>query len=140
MPFALTFAGLMLVITGFQDTYKQFGTLVRGDFTGSGGNNFIWWLIAVMMVGSLGYIKGLEIFSRAFLGLILFTLVIAIYKKNPGVFSSIGSGIASGSTQPTDAIGTPVTGSGGSSTSNSGGGGNILSDIGGAASIAEAIF
>lgn len=141
MPFALTFTGLMLIITGFQDTYKQFGTLVRGDFTGSGGNNFIWWMLSVAVIGGLGYIKSLETFSRAFMGLILLVLVIAMYKQNPGVFASISSGVAAGSTAPVNPIGAPLPGGSGASGSAAagGGGGFDLSNIGQDASIAASV-
>lgn len=118
MPFALTLVGLLLVITGFQDTYKQFGTLVRGDFSGSGGGNFLFWGASVAVVGGLGYIKSLESFSRVFMGLILFILIIAIYKKNPNVFSNISAGISQGGTAPVNPIGTPIAGSSNTGTNN----------------------
>ena len=129
MPFALTAVGLILIITGFQNTYKQFGATVAGDF--SGPNNFLYWMVAVMIVGALGYIKGLETFSRTFMTLIVISLVIAMYKKNPNVFSDIQSGISTGSSTPIDPIGAPLAGSSGGGSGGSGGGfslSNITSD------------
>lgn len=134
MPFALTFVGLLLIVTGFQNTYKQFGALVQGDFTGSG--NFIYWLASIGIIGGLGYIKGLESFSRAFMFLILLVLFIGAYKKNSNIFGEVQGDIASGSTS-TSPIGAPLGGGGGSSSSGSGG--FNLSNIGQDASIVSSV-
>lgn len=127
MPFALTFIGLLLIITGFQNTYKQFGAMVQGDFTGE--NNFLYWMAAIAVIGGLGYIKGLEGFSRAFMFLILIALVAATYKKNPQIFANIKSGIDTGTTTKVDPIGASLTGGGGSGGSSSTGSGFNLSNI-----------
>ena len=142
MPFALVFTGLMLVITGFQDTYKQFGTLVQGDFTGSGSNNFFFWMLSVIIVGSIGYIKSLEGLSRAFLGLIAFMLVVKIFKQNPQVFSQISSGISTGSTEAVNQPGTPIAtnNTSGSISNGVSSGSNLLKDAGTVATIASAFF
>jgi len=116
MPFALTFLGLMLIITGFQDTYKQAGSLVRSDF--SGPNNFLFWLVAILIVGSLGYIKGLETFSKTFMALLLIGIVVTQYKNNNNIFNVVAN-LLSGSTGAVDAIGTPLQGGGSSSYSTS---------------------
>lgn len=141
MPFALTAVGLLLVITGFQNTYRQFGKMVQGDF--SGANSFIYWMAAVAVVGGLGYIKGLESFSRAFMVLILTALVIAMYKQNPNVFSNITTGLSSGSTESVNPIGAPLAGSSGGGGSSDSSGSGLLSDIGGLSSdfdIASSVF
>lgn len=127
MPFALVFTGLILIITGFQNTYKQFGAQVAGDFTGP--NNFLYWIVAIGLVGSLGYAKGLETFSRAFMILVLFIMVIVSYKRNPGIFSDIGNAIASGSATPDTTIGAPLAGGGGGSGSGGGGSDGLGSDL-----------
>lgn len=135
MPFALTFVGLILIITGFQNTYREFGKTVQGDFSGEG--NFIYWMAAIAVIGGLGYIKGLESFSRAFMFLVLIALVIATYKKNPNIFADLKSGIDTGSTTDVNPIGAPLQGaSGGGGGGASGGGG---SDLAGAAQAATLI-
>lgn len=140
MPFALTGIGLILIITGFQNTYKEFGSEVQGDFTGQ--NNFLYWLISILIVGSIGYVKGLETFSRAFMALIIIALIL---DKKSGTaqgitfFTNLASGLSSGSTSAVNPIGDNVQGgasstpsNGNSSTSDSGAG-NLLSDFNAAA-------
>ncbi len=80
MPFALVVIGLILIVTGARDTYKEFGTLVAGEFTGE--KNFTYWVVAIGAIGMLGYSETLRPFSRAFLALILIAMVIA----NRGLF------------------------------------------------------
>lgn len=126
MPFALTLIGLILVITGFQNTYKQFGTQLQNDF--SGDNNFIYWVASIGIVGGIGYIKSFETFSRAFMALILLALILNLYKKNPNFFSDLETQLKTGSTSAVNPVGAPLP------TSGSGGGGGSgdgfgLSDI-----------
>lgn len=120
MPFALTFTGLILIITGFQNTYKEFGSKVQGDFSGPG--NFLYWMIALLIVGSLGYVKDLQTFSRYFMALIIIGIILAEKTGTAqGItfFSNLVSGIGTGSTEKTNPIGAGL--SGGSSAGGSGG-------------------
>lgn len=127
MPFALTFVGMLLIITGFQNTYQQFGQQVQSDFTGQ--NNFLYWFAAIIIVGALGYIKSLETFSRAFLTLIILALIVQAYKQNPNVFSDIGSGISSGSSTQVNPIGAPLPGAAASGGGTASGGNGIGSGL-----------
>jgi hypothetical protein len=137
MPFALTLIGLLLIITGFQNTYKAFGAQVVGDFSGNG--NFFYWILSLGAIGSLGYIKGFEGFSRAFMALVIIVMVIGLYKKNPNIFKDLQTGVNTGSNTPVNPIGAPLAassgGSGGGSGGNSGGG----LDIGSVASTALSV-
>ena len=138
MPFALLFVGMLLIITGFQDTYKQLGTQVQKDFTGN--NNFIYWIIAIGIVGAIGYVKEFQTMSRAFIGLIIVAMFLSQKSGTAqGIqfFQNFTSGIQSGSNAPVDAIGTPLPATGGSSGSTSGGGSGILGDVGSIASFAS---
>lgn len=119
MPFALLTIGMLLIITGFQDTYKQFGTQLEKDF--SGPNSFIYFLVAIGAVGAIGYVKELESFSRAMLALIIVALFLGAVNKG-GFLNNLTGGLQSGSNSPVDPIGTPLQGgNGGSSSSGSGG-------------------
>ena len=117
MPFALVTIGLLLVVTGFQNTYKQFGSQVAGDFTGQ--NNFAYWLVALGVIGGLGYIKPLEGFSRAFMFLIIMVLFLT---KGQGFFAKIGPQLASGTAKGDNTIGVPLAGASGSGGGSSGSG------------------
>lgn len=132
MPFALTIIGMLFIITGFQDTYKEFFTEVEGDFTGA--DSFIYWFISIGLVGSLGYIPELKNFSRASMALILVAMVLA---DKGGVFAKFNQQIQAGDTTPVNAPGDslPATGSSGSgsgsSSTNASGSGSISGALGG---------
>lgn len=136
MPFALVTIGLLLVITGFQNTYAQLGSQVGKDFTGPG--NFTYWVIALGVVGALGYNDTLKPFSRAFMALI----IVVIFLSNKGFFAQLNPAISEGtSTKPLPAGGTLASGGG---TANSGGSSGIggfvdtvKKDVGIAATIAS---
>lgn len=127
MPFVLLIMGLILIVTGFQNTYKQFGKLVAGDFTGP--NNFIYWFLAIAVVGAIGYVKPLEPFSRGFMVLIVLSIVLT--KNHPNIVASFQKALGTESNAVDNTIGAPVAGgsSGGGSGSGSGFGGLDLSSL-----------
>lgn len=82
MPFAFAFIGLVFIIAGFRGTTTELMKLLQGDLFGQ--NNFIYWLIAIGILGALGYIDTLRPLSRAFLVLLLLVLVLDEGKKESG--------------------------------------------------------
>lgn len=100
MPFALVTIGLLMIVTGIQNTYAQFGAQVQADMIGGNGQRgFLVWAIALAAVGFLGYIGPLRKFSHAFMALIL----IAIFLANKGFFAQLQAALASGPVAPTAA-------------------------------------
>lgn len=99
MPFALGIAGIVLIITGVRGTVTgtnpSLTTLLESEFTGSG--NYIYWLIAILVLGSIGYVKKLQGISTAFMSLVCVVLFIGIWKKNNSVFSQAISGLTNSS-------------------------------------------
>lgn len=95
MPFALAIIGIVLIITGIRGTVTgtnpSLTSLVKSDFTGQG--NYIYWLVAILLLGSLGYIESLKTLSRAFMTLVVIVLFIGVWKKNPMFFTNAVSGI-----------------------------------------------
>lgn len=91
MPFALLIIGIWLLIAGVRDTagpvtkQNTLFYLVRGDFTGP--DNFVYWFIAILLIGSIGYISKLKPLSTAFLWLVI---VVLFLKK--GSSSGVGGG------------------------------------------------
>ncbi|MEB2519810.1 hypothetical protein SOP85_31015, partial [Pseudomonas sp. YuFO20] len=85
MPFALVIIGLLMIITGINNTYSQFGSQLQQDFTGS--KSFVVWILALGSVGALGYIKDLRQFSHYFMALILISMILS----NKGVFQNFQS-------------------------------------------------
>lgn len=136
MPFALLTIGLLLIVVGFQNTYKAFGTQLVSDF--SGQNSFLLFMLAIMAVGAIGYVKTLETFSRTLLGLIVIALFIGAVNKG-GFFSNFQSGLATGLTSPTNPIGGALPAGGGGVSSGGGGsggsGGGGLGDLSSAAGL-----
>lgn len=94
MPFALVAIGLLLIITSAQDTYVQMGKQISKDFTGQG--SFVWWALALLMAGIIGYVEKLRPLSAAFMGLILVVLLL----KNKDFFTQLTSAFQKGPTKP----------------------------------------
>lgn len=82
MPFALIFAGAIMLISAVRGTEKQLGTLVKQDFSGPG--NFLYWFLGIVAAGSIGYIKQFETSSRY---LILFMLIAFLISNRRGIAS-----------------------------------------------------
>jgi hypothetical protein len=80
MPFVLLIAGAVLVTAAIKNTQDSLFELVRGDFTGP--NNFIFWFIAILAIGAIGYIPKAKPISTAFLTLVVIVLVLS--RGNPG--------------------------------------------------------
>lgn len=110
MPFALLIIGIVLLIAAVRNTYGAtnavtggpgLGALLQNDFTGS--NNFVYWVVAILIIGALGYIPKLKPLSVALLTLVIIVLLIS--KGNP---SNTGGGFFQ---QLTTALGTTTQGS-----------------------------
>lgn len=84
MPFVLIFVGLLLTVAGVRNKQKDLYNLILGDFTGP--NNFFYWAVAVIAIGSLGYIEQLKQFATAFLCLLLAVLLL---QKDAGFFTKL---------------------------------------------------
>jgi len=81
MAFVLIIAGAVLLTASVRGTHRQLFQLVRGDFTGK--NNFIYWVVSILIVGAIGYIPKLKPASDGFLVLIIAVLFL---KKDSGFF------------------------------------------------------
>ena len=94
MPFAFIAVGLLLVAAGVRDQSSNLLTLLKGDMTGD--NNFAYWIISILIIGSLGYVGPLRPFSRACLVLVI--LVLFLKTGNPngtggGFFDEFSSAV-----------------------------------------------
>lgn len=74
MPFAFLIVGTVLVISGVKGTSQQLLTLVKGDLQGQ--NSYLYWIVAILIIGSVGYIPSFKKLSVAFLTLVLVVLVL----------------------------------------------------------------
>jgi hypothetical protein len=109
MPFALAIIGIIILVSAIRGTSGALFSTLKSDFTGSG--NFLYWVIAILVVGSIGYIKKLQPISSAFLALLLVVLFIS----NKGFFAQFQSGISGAAATGCTTASTPNTtyGSGG---------------------------
>ena len=90
MSFVLLIIGAVLLMSAIRGTNDQLFGLLKNDFTGP--NNFIYWLLSIVVVGSLGYVPKLKPLSTAFLALIIIALIFS--KKNAAFFSLFTSQLA----------------------------------------------
>jgi hypothetical protein len=69
MPFVFAISGILLIIAGVRGKTSDLMTLVKSDFTGQ--PNYFEWMIALFLVGAIGYIKELSTISKMFMFLVL---------------------------------------------------------------------
>lgn len=72
MAFALLIIGITFLVAGVRGTHTQLTTLLIGDFTGP--NNYLYWILAIMVVGSIGYVDRLKPLANGLLVLIILAL------------------------------------------------------------------
>lgn len=87
MPYALILIAVLLIVVGIRDKVGELGALLKADFTGA--NNFIYWFSGLVAVGSIGYSTTFRPASRAFMTLILLSMIIA----DRGFFARLKSDI-----------------------------------------------
>lgn len=96
MPFVLIIAGIVLLIVAVRNTQDQFFYLLQGDFTGK--NNFVFWVLAILIIGAIGYVPRLKPISNAFLILVVLVLILTkgqgLFDKTSGFFAQITEGTA----------------------------------------------
>jgi hypothetical protein len=96
MPFALLIIGTVLVVAAVKNTQSDLVGLLKKDL--SGPNNFIYWIVAILIIGAIGYIPKLKGLSTGFLGLVLLVLFLAKgdpSKASGGFFEKFTQGIGS---------------------------------------------
>ncbi len=106
MAFALLIIGILLLVSSIRNTQDNLKAILIKDFTGSG--NFGWWVVALLIIGAVGYINRLKGLSDAFLVLVILALFLS--RGNP---SSPGGGFFN---QFTTALGFSNSASGGVNT------------------------
>lgn len=118
MPFILIIIGLLMVVSGIKGTQTQLGQQLVTDFTGQG--NFFYWVLAIVLIGGLGYIDDLRGLSR----MLLAVIIVSMLFSNRGFFAQFAQEFQQGSAQAPQS-------SSSSSSSSSGGGSSILGGSGG---------
>lgn len=89
MPFALAIIGILFFVTALRGTTTTLFGLIKDDFTGNA--NFIYWILAILVIGSVGYVKRLQPIANGFLALVM--VVLFIGAGNKGFFAMFMQGI-----------------------------------------------
>lgn len=99
MPFAIVTIGIILLITGFNGNEAKLFARVKGDLTGQ--KSFIWWFLAIAVIGGIGYVPTLKPVSTAMLALI----IIVLFVSNNGVFQQFNTALKNATATPNAAPG-----------------------------------
>jgi len=134
MPIFMGIIATLLIVTAMKGNQAAVMMQVKKDFTGSG--NFLYWILAILVLGAIGYVPMLQKGSKLLVALIVIVFIVA----NKGIFAKIQQAL-SGYQWPTSSSlegqanvvnqapssgATPSSGGGGS-TPTSGSGGNTPS-------------
>jgi hypothetical protein len=105
MPFVLIIVGVFVFVSAIRGTYTQLAKLLVGDLTGQG--SFLYWFVAILVVGAIGYVEPMKKLSDAFLLLLVMVLIIG-HKGFFAQFNSALQQISQNNTQATTVAPTSV--------------------------------
>jgi hypothetical protein len=86
MPVFLLIIAVIFLVAAIKGNQNELLTLLKSDF--SGQNNFILWVLAIVVIVGLGNFKAIRPISDAFLGLVILVIIVANYKRGGDIFSS----------------------------------------------------
>lgn len=89
MPLALLIIGIIFLTAAARGTHQLLFDTLKDDFTGP--NNFLYWGIALFVIGAIGYYKPLKPISTAFMTLV----IVVLFISNRGFFEQFMRQIAS---------------------------------------------
>lgn len=83
MPLFILVVAIVLIAAGINNKLGDLTTLLKDAFSPDDGSTpFQIWIIAIFVVGSLGYVKELKPLANAFLTLVVIGLILAQQSKN----------------------------------------------------------
>lgn len=107
MPILFGIFGLILVVAGVRGRVASgdpsLVSLLKDDFSGS--DPFWKWMLAILFVGSLGYIPDLKPVSRSFLVLV----ILVFFINNKGIFAQLQSTFQSNSNAGVSSVSNPAS-------------------------------
>jgi hypothetical protein len=106
MAIVLLIIGTVMTVAAVRNTVSTNGStegltqLLEGDFTGQ--NNYIFWLVSILVIGGAGYIPGFKNLSNAFLVLV----IVVLFLSKGGFFNQFQSALESttGTTNPSGGV------------------------------------
>lgn len=106
MPFALIIAGIIMVVAAVRGTHVCLVNTVKGEFTGQA--NFTYWVVAILILGIIGYSETLRPLSNGLLVLIVLALFLTRGKQ--GLFTNLQTALKTGPSQPSTNLVSSLTG------------------------------
>lgn len=103
MPFILIAVAIILLVTAFQGTTGQMVRMLDDDIFGPKG--YIYWFVAIFVVGAIGYIKAFKTLSDTFIFLIVLVLILS----HRGLFAQFNQALAAIRVPPPAPVPTPST-------------------------------
>lgn len=88
MPYVLLIVGAVLFLTAVQGTTRQLGSMLVADIFGASG--YLYWAVAVLVIGAIGYIKPLRGLTNVFL---LLLIVVLFLKAGTGFFDRFSAAL-----------------------------------------------
>lgn len=109
MPLVLIIFAAAAIVIGARGQANAAGSLIVGEITGSDGKEgFAPWVLAVLIIGVLGYIKNVKVFSDAFIALIILAIFL---KDGQGFFANLQSALSSAKAAPANPVAPVATAS-----------------------------
>jgi hypothetical protein len=87
VPYILIAVGIILFVTAIKGTTGKLGEYLGEDIFGARG--YIYWIVAIFVVGAIGYIKPLQKLSDSFILLLVLVLLLG----NKGFFAQFNAAI-----------------------------------------------
>lgn len=94
MPIFLLVVAVIFLVSAVKGSQCELIDLLKSDF--SGQNNFILWVLAIVVIVGLGSIKAVKPLSDAFLGLVILVMIVANYKNGHDIVSSFVQQVKNG--------------------------------------------
>lgn len=122
MPLFFGVIGIVLIICALNNTLSSvsgslgLGDLIKRDFTGP--NNFLVWIVALLVVGAVGYIPKFKPVSYTFFVLIFLAIILANQKRSGGggLFANFFSAVTQAGVTGGEPTGGAVPGGGNNSS------------------------
>jgi hypothetical protein len=116
VPILFGLFGLILIVAGVRGRVNSGSpslvSLVKDDFTGT--NPFWKWMLAILLIGAVGYIPNLRPISRGFMALVIVVFLLS----NQGLFTQLTNTFKSGTLTETGTNTVSETGTNTSSTTD----------------------
>lgn len=90
MPFALLIFGIVLIVAGYRGKAGDLFGLLKNDLSPS--SQFWPYIIAILVIGALGYVKPIRPIANSFLALV----IVVMFLSNKGFFGNFNAQVLGG--------------------------------------------